>query len=73
MKTVLITWASSWIGAEFAKVFAQNNYNLVLVARNSEKLEQIATKLSSENNIKIEIINIDLSKQWSWKKTIWWS
>jgi short-subunit dehydrogenase len=63
MKTVLITGASGGIGKEFATIFAQKNYNLVLVARGKDKLEQIKTDL--ENIYKIRVINLpfDLSKQ----------
>ena len=37
--TALITGASSGIGLELAKVFAQNNINLLLVARSENKLK----------------------------------
>ena len=40
-KTVLITGASSGIGLEFAKIFAKKGDNVILVARNEEKLVDI--------------------------------
>lgn len=39
METVLITGASSGIGYELAKIYAKNGHNLVVVARNKDKLE----------------------------------
>ena len=56
---VLITGASSGIGKDMAKVMAKKADELVLVARNIEKLEEIKKKL--EKNAKIEIISKDLS------------
>ena len=46
MKTALVTGASGGIGLEFAKLFAKQKINLVLVARNKELLEKIANDLS---------------------------
>jgi short-subunit dehydrogenase len=60
-KTVLITGASSGIGLEFAKLFAENDYNLVLVARRKHQLEILANELSKKNKIVITIIAKDLS------------
>ena len=57
----LITGASSGIGKDIARVLAKKQYNLVLVARNQEKLEKLANELKKENEIKIETISIDLS------------
>jgi uncharacterized protein len=55
---VLITGASSGIGYEMAKVFANNGYNLVLVARRTEPMESLKTEFPGTN---ITIIQKDLS------------
>ena len=44
---VLITGASGGIGYELAKLFARDHHNLVLVARSSDKLSQVAAELSA--------------------------
>lgn len=62
MKNVLITGASTGIGLELAKVFAKNGYNLILVARNEEKLKEISSDLSSSFKINVEFVAKDLSK-----------
>lgn len=60
-KHALITGATSGIGYELAKIFAKNNYNLVLVARNSENLEQTAREMTEANpNIHTHTFAIDL-------------
>ncbi|WP_157801008.1 SDR family NAD(P)-dependent oxidoreductase [Bacillus solitudinis] len=59
-ETVLLTGASSGIGYELAKIFAEHNYNLILVARNKEKLEEMKTELG-QSTIKIMTIAKDLS------------
>jgi uncharacterized protein len=55
---VLITGASSGIGYEMAKVFANNGYNLVLVARRTQSMEALKTEFP---NTQITIIQKDLS------------
>ncbi len=62
MKTALITGASGGIGEAFAKIFAKNGYNLVLVARSEDKLNRIAKELQSQYQIKVSILVEDLSK-----------
>jgi short-subunit dehydrogenase len=39
-KLALITGASNGIGLELAKIFAKNNYDLIIVARDKEKLKK---------------------------------
>ena len=57
----LITGATSGIGASFAKVFHDNGYDLVLVARNIEKLEEMKKKYGR----KTKIIDMDLSSTYN--------
>lgn len=57
----LITGASSGIGYELALAFARDRYNLVLVARNQEKLAQVADQLRQEFGIAVKIIALDLA------------
>ena len=59
----LITGASSGIGRDMARILAKKNYDLVLVARDKQKLEELEKELNENKNIKIEIISMDLSKE----------
>jgi len=61
--TVLVTGASSGIGLELAKIFAENNYDIVLVARNFDQLTTVAHELENTYHIKTFIIPKDLSDQ----------
>lgn len=55
----LITGASSGIGREFAKILANKGYELILVARDEEKLNE----LQKELNVDTKVISMDLSIQ----------
>lgn len=68
MKTALITGASSGFGRHFATLFAQDGYNLVLVARSTDKLNQIKTELEMLYGIDVFVITMDLSAQDSAEK-----
>lgn len=61
-KWVLITGASQGIGYEFAKIFAQQAYDLVLVARDKARLDQVAEELRGRHNIKIKVLARDLGE-----------
>lgn len=60
-KTALITGASSGIGYELAKIFARENYNLVLIARNLQKLDEIKEEIKNQYGVTIKNIQSDLS------------
>lgn len=60
---VLVTGASSGIGEAFARRFASRNRNLILVARRSERLMQLASELESAHKISVLTITADLSTQ----------
>lgn len=58
----LITGATSGIGRELTKLFAEDNYDLILVARNKEELVDFAKELQAKHDIFVKIISKDLSK-----------
>lgn len=60
-KTALITGASTGIGYQLTRLFAKNGYNLVLIAKNKEKLQKAANTIKSDFNITPKIIDKDLS------------
>ena len=59
--TVLITGASGGIGYELAELFAKDHHNLVLVARNSDKLTQVADDLQRQFGVSAKAIALDLA------------
>jgi short-subunit dehydrogenase len=60
-KTALITGASSGIGLELARIFAAKGNNLVLVARNKQKLDELKAELESSHGISVYTVAMDLS------------
>ncbi len=61
-KNVLVTGASSGIGYELAKLFAQNGFNLILVARREERLRAISEEFKSAYRSKVALVFKDLSR-----------
>jgi short-subunit dehydrogenase len=61
MATALITGASNGIGLELAKVHASKGGDLVLVARNKAKLDELKSTLENEYKVKVYTIGKDLS------------
>ena len=62
----VITGASSGIGTEFAKRLAKEGYQLCLIARRKERLEEIAQELDTE----CDIITADLSNMDECKRVV---
>jgi uncharacterized protein len=60
-KTALITGGSSGIGYELAKLFAKNQYNLVLVARGAGRLYKLADELQTQFEISAKVVPLDLT------------
>lgn len=60
--TVLITGASSGIGATYAERFAQRGHDLVLVARDQARLDTLAARLRQAHGIAIDILQADLTQ-----------
>jgi short-subunit dehydrogenase len=62
MKAGLITGASSGIGKELARIHASNGNNVILVARRSEQLQELATEIEAKYKVKTLVISADLGK-----------
>jgi len=60
----LITGASSGLGTEMAYLLAKKGYDLILVARRKEKLEELKEKL----DVDVQIISLDLSSTFNCMK-----
>lgn len=60
--TVLITGASTGIGAAYAERFARRGHSLVLVARDKARLESLAARLRAETGAAVEVLPADLTQ-----------
>ncbi|MBD7915594.1 SDR family oxidoreductase [Clostridium sp. Sa3CUN1] len=66
---VLITGATTGIGYELAKLYAKEGNNLILVARDEERLSEVKEELDLYN-IKVYILPLDLSEDNSCEKVL---
>jgi short-subunit dehydrogenase len=62
ISAVLITGASTGIGATYAERFARRGHDLVLVARDAARMETLANRLRQETGVTIDILPADLTQ-----------
>lgn len=60
-RSILITGASSGIGAAYAEAFAAKKANLVLVACRGEVLRELAGRLSAQHGVEVSTMELDLT------------
>lgn len=61
-KVALITGASVGLGEQFAQRFAQDGHDVILVARNAERLAALGGKLEQAHGVKAHVVPMDLSR-----------
>jgi uncharacterized protein len=62
-KHALVTGASAGIGQQIARVLAANGVNLVLVARDAARLNDLSHELSTKYRIHVEVLSEDLTAE----------
>jgi short-subunit dehydrogenase len=62
LPTVLITGASSGIGATYADRYARRGHDLVLVARDPARLDALAARLQQQYGVETDVLRADLTQ-----------
>ncbi|WP_122509155.1 SDR family NAD(P)-dependent oxidoreductase, partial [Pseudomonas viridiflava] len=62
LPSVLITGASTGIGAVYADRFARRGHDLVLVARDNARMDILAARLREEHGVAVDVLQADLTR-----------
>ncbi|MBC8506241.1 MAG: SDR family oxidoreductase [Anaerolineales bacterium] len=60
-QTVLITGATSGIGAAYARRLAEDGFNLIITGRREAKIQALADELSQTHGCEVEVVILELS------------
>ena len=59
--TALVTGASAGLGRDYARLFAADGHDVVLVARRRERLEELAREIGGQGGAQVHVLPLDLS------------
>src|SRR5580698_1370938 len=62
-QTALVTGASMGIGVDLAECFAKDGYDLILAARSSAALQEVAARLSKTYAVQADVFSVDLAER----------
>lgn len=69
-KSALITGATSGVGKEFAIKLASMGYNLIILGRRAEKLNEVSRYIQDKFNVKVEVKILDLTNDYEFEDFI---